>query len=186
MALVSVGDVTVRLGWPLSPEEEARVEAFIEDCTVLVEDYCGRDFVRREDEAFQLVTDIGCWLPIPRRFLPYLTVTSAAYEGEDPLEGWEYSSGGIYLYPGWLPGKVVTLTGSWGYTNPPAVLKTAITAEVIRWMAQTPGLAMERTGEREVEYATASSPQSLSMAAEQALRRYRPSAGTITLHRRGI
>lgn len=185
MAFVTVEEVATRLGWPLTPEEEARVQAFIDDCTVLIEDYCGKDFERRENESFQLVTDVGCWLSIPRRFLPYLTVTSVAYEDGVSLEGWEFSSGGLYLYPGWLPDRLVTITGSWGYTTLPAVLKTATAAEVIRWMAQTPGLAMERTGEREVQFATASSPQSLSEAAKQALRRYRPSAGTITLRREG-
>lgn len=185
MALVTVDEVASRLGWPLTPEEEIKVQRFIDDCTVLIEDYCGKDFERRDNKSFDLVTDVGCWLPIPRRFLPYLTVTSVAYYGEDALEGWEYSSGGIYLYPGWLPRRVVTVTGSWGYSTLPAVLSVACTAEVIRWMSQTPGLAMERTGEVEREFATASSPQSLSEAAKQALKRYRPSASSITLRREG-
>lgn len=185
MAFATIADIQARLGWPLTPEEETKVQAFIDDCTVLIEDYCGKDFERRTNETFQLITDVGCWLPIPRRYLPYLTVTSVAYEDGVPLEDWEYSSGGIYIYPGWLPGKLVTVTGSWGYTTLPAVLKTATAAEVIRWMAQTPGLVMERTGEREVEFASASSPQSLSKAAEQALKRYRPSASTLTLRREG-
>jgi hypothetical protein len=185
MAFVTVEEVASRLGWPLTPEEEVKVQAFIDDCTVLIEVECGKDFERREDESFQLVTEVGCWLSIPRKFLPYLTVTSVAYEDGVPLTGWEYSSGGIYLYPGWLPGRLVTITGSWGYTTLPRELKVTTAAEVIRWMAQTPGLVMERTGEREVEFASASSPQSLSQAAKDSLKRYRPSAGTITLRREG-
>ncbi|WP_157875613.1 MULTISPECIES: phage gp6-like head-tail connector protein [unclassified Streptomyces] len=185
MAFVTTEEVASRLGWPLTPEEEVRVQAFIEDCSVLIEDYCGKDFERRTDQSFELVADVGCWLSIPRRYLPYLTVDSVSYADGVPLTGWQYTGQGLYIYPGWSAGHVVTITGSWGYTNLPGVLRVATAAEVIRWMAQTPGLAMERTGEREVEFATASSPQSLSQAAKDALKRYRPSAGTITLRREG-
>lgn len=181
MAFVTVEEVSARLGWPLTPDEEVRVQAFIDDCTVLIEDYCGRDFERRENQSFQLPPDDFCSILIPRRYMPYLSVTSVSFPDGVPLTDWEYKNGVLYREAGW--DQVVTITGSWGYSPPPAVLKTATAAEVIRWMAQTPGLAMERTGEREVEYATASSPQSLSAAAMQALRRYRPSAGTIILKR---
>lgn len=181
MAFVTTEEVASRLGWPLTPEEETRVQAFIDDCTVLIEDYCGKDFERREDESFQLPASGSCFLTIPRRYNPYLHVTSVAYGDGVPLTGWEWRPTSFTLYnpEGWA--EPVTITGSWGYTTPPGVLKVATAAEVIRWMAQTPGLAMERTGEREVEFATASSPQSLSQAAKDALKRYRASAGTITL-----
>jgi hypothetical protein len=182
VAFVTVDEVGTRLGYPLTPEEQTRVQAFIDDCTVLIEDYCGRDFERRENQSFQLPSTGSCFLKIPRRYLPFLEVTEVKV-GDQVVTDWVLNDleVGLYREAGW--GQVVTITGSWGYFTPPAVLKTATAAEVIRWMAQTPGLAMERTGEREVEYATASSPQSLSAAAMQALRRYRPSAGTITLKR---
>lgn len=185
MALATVEDIQARLGWPLTPEEQTKVQAFIQDCTVLIEDYCGKDFERREDESFQLPASGSCFLTIPRRYNPYLHVTSVAYKDGVPLEGWEWKPASFTLYraEGWA--EPVTITGSWGYTTLPGVLKVATAAEVIRWMAQTPGLAMERTGEREVEFATASSPQSLSQAAKDALRRFRPSATTLTLRREG-
>ena len=185
MAFVTVEEVATRLGWPLSPDEQARVQAFIDDCTALIEEYCGKDFERREGESFQLPANPSCYLEIPRRYAPYLVVTSVSFEDEVPLTDWEWrvASGAVYREVGWADGQLITVTGSWGYNPLPAILKTVTAAEVIRWMAQTPGLAMERTGEREVEYATASSPQSLSEAAKQALKRYRPSAATITLRR---
>jgi hypothetical protein len=185
VAFVTVDEVATRLGWPLTPEESAKVTAFIEDCTVLIEDYCGKDFERREDESFQLPVKGGWFLEIPRRYTSFLTVDSVALSDGTLVEDWRLNGNSLVLEACWPDSGYVTITGSWGYITPPAVLKTATAAEVIRWMAQTPGLAMERTGEREVEYATASSPQSLSAAAMQALRRYRPSAGTITLRRGG-
>lgn len=181
MPLATVEDIQTRLGWPLTPGEETKVQAFIEDCTVLVEDYCGKDFERRTDEEFQLPSTGSCFLQIPRRYLPFLTVSSVSFGDGTPLTDWKHTYKAIWRDAGW--DQVVTVTGSWGYLTPPATLRVVITAEVIRWMAQTPGLAMERTGEREVEYATASSPQSLSEAAKQALRRYRPSVGVLRLER---
>lgn len=182
MAFVTVEEVATRLGWPLTPEEQARVSAFIDDCTVLIEDYCGKDFERRENRSFTLVSPGGCFIALPERVRPYIQVTQVAIDGAT-VNDWERQGKGLYRELGWPMDSLVTVTGSWGYSPLPAILKTVTAAEVIRWMAQTPGLAMERTGEREVEYATASTPQSLSQAACQALRRYRPSAGTITLRR---
>ncbi|GHF38602.1 hypothetical protein GCM10010218_19720 [Streptomyces mashuensis] len=37
----TVEDVAVRLGRPIDAEERARVEAFIDDASALVQDYCG-------------------------------------------------------------------------------------------------------------------------------------------------
>ncbi|WP_395759479.1 phage gp6-like head-tail connector protein [Streptomyces althioticus] len=185
MAFVTVEEVATRLGWPLTPEEQARVNAFIQDCTVLIEDYCGKDFERREDQSFSLPVKGGWYLEIPPRYTAFLTVDSVALVDGTPVEGWRLNGSCLVLEEGWPESGYVTVTGSWGYPVPPAALKVATAAEVIRWMAQTPGLAMERTGEREVELDTSSKPQSLSAAACQALRRYRPSAGTVTLRREG-
>jgi hypothetical protein len=184
VAFVTVEEVATRLGWPLTPDEQARVQAFIDDCTVLIEEYCGKDFERRENESFQLPAVAGCKLAIPRRYLPYLTVASVAFEDGVPLTGWTYRDQALWRDAGWAGGQLVTVTGSWGYTTLPAALKVATAAEVIRWMARTPGLSMERTGEREVEY-DASTPQSLSEVACRALRRYRPSVGVLPLAREG-
>jgi hypothetical protein len=183
VAFVTVEEVVTRLGWSLTPEEQARVQAFIDDCTVLIEDYCGKDFERREDESFQLPTKGSWFLEIPRRYTSFLAVNAVALSDGTLVEDWRLNGNCLVLESCWPESGYVTITGSWGYTTPPAVLKTATAAEVIRWMAQTPGLAMERTGEREVEYATSSSPQSLSKAAEKALKRYRPSVGTLDLDR---
>ena len=182
MAFADVEAVQKRLGWPLTPEEEIKVQEFLDDCTVRIEEYCGRDFERREDQGFQLPSTADCFLKIPRRYLPFLQVDQVQL-GSEVITDWVLNDleVGLYRSAGWP--QPVTITGSWGYFTPPAILKVETTAEVIRWMAQTPGLAMERTGEREVEFDTASSSQSLSSAAMQALRRYRKSATTLTLKR---
>lgn len=185
MAFVTVAEVTTRLGWSLTPDEQARVQAFIDDCTVLIEDYCGRDFERHENQSFQIPSKGGWFIEIPRRYTSFLTVDSVVLDDGTAVVDWRLNGNCLVLEACWPESGYVTVTGSWGYTTPPAVLKTATAAEVIRWMAQTPGLAMERTGEREVEYATASAPQSLSEAAKYSLRRYRPSVGTLSLTREG-
>lgn len=183
MAFTTVEEVATRLGWPLTTDEQARVQAFIDDVTVLIEDYCGVDFQRHENESFQLPTEGGWYLEIPRRYTKFLTVDSVALNDGTTVEDWTLNGTCLVLEACWPSSGYVTVTGSWGYSTPPAALRVASSAEVIRWMAQTPGLAMERTGEREVEYMTTSSPQSLSEAAKCALRRYRPSVGTLSLKR---
>ncbi|MGW0930696.1 phage gp6-like head-tail connector protein [Streptomyces sp. NPDC002644] len=184
MPIATPEDVAARLGWPLTVDEQTRVTAYIEDCTALVEDYCGRDFVPRTDQDLSLIGDGSCMLTLPRRVLPYLTITDVLVDGVavedwDTLRTW---SGGMTLYreAGWS--GLVKLTGSWGYPTPPAPVRVAVIAEVIRWMAASPGVRMERTGEREVEYESTPS-QSLSETAKAALRRYRPSVGTLSLMR---
>lgn len=184
-ALVTAAEVGGRLGWPLTPAEETQITAFIDDITVLAEDYCGKDFVLREDESFDLPVVDSRILGIPPRYLPYLAVTSVAFADGEPLEGWTYTSQTLWRDEGWDDeGQVVEVTGSWGYRKIPAALKVAVINEVIRWKSVTPGVISERTGEREVEYeATSSRPESLSGAARSALRAWRSSGGSINLRR---
>lgn len=184
MAFVTVEEVATRLGWPLTPDEQARVQAFIDDCTVLIEDYCGKDFEPRTNESFQLRGTGTCSLYLPRRVMPYLTVSSVSFEDGIPLTDWRLMGYALWRDAGWETGQLVTVTGSWGYSPLPAALKVATAAEVIRWVTRTPGLAKERTGEREVEYDSAA-PQSLSEAAKESLRRYRPQVGSLSLTREG-
>ena len=184
MAFVTAEEVATRLGWPLTTDEQARVQAFIQDCTVLIEDYCGVDFEPRTDQDFTVVGYGDCLLQLPRRVLPYLIFTEVKVDGQ-VVTDWEVATRNsqemsLYREAGWT--GLVTITGSWGYSPLPAALKVAAAAEVIRWMARTPGLSMERTGEREVEYDSAS-PQTLSEAAKYALRRFRSTVGTLSLGR---
>lgn len=181
MPLVTVDDVATRLGWPLTDDEQTKAAAFIEDCTILVEDWTGKDFDLRADQSFYVVADGGCFLPLPRRVLPYLQITLVLVDGVEVTDwAWEPRCFSLYRDLGWS--GLVTITGSWGFPTPPPALKVAICAEVIRWMAVSPGIEMERTGEREVQY-SASPSQSLSEAVKSALRSWRPSVGSLSLTR---
>lgn len=63
----------------------------------------------------------------------------------------------------------------------PAIVKAAVCSEVIRWLSVSPGTVMEKTGDLQVEYATAAFSSSLSEAAKSMLKRYRPRLGSIYL-----
>ncbi|MCX4554132.1 phage gp6-like head-tail connector protein [Streptomyces sp. NBC_01500] len=182
MALVTVEEVATRLGWPLTDPEKAQVDLFISDVTALIEDYCNKDFDRRENESFDLPGSCDPWLKVPKRYLPYLTVTAVAVDGE-AVTDWEYKHQTLTRALGF--GDLVTVTGSWGYTNVPGPVRVAASAEVIRWRAISPGVVSERTGEREVayEYGTSAQSQTLSDAAKAALKRYRPSIAVLSLER---
>ncbi len=41
---ISVTDIEVRLGRPVEPEQKPRVEAFIDDASALIADYCGSGY----------------------------------------------------------------------------------------------------------------------------------------------
>lgn len=181
MSLVSVDDVAARLGWPLTSEEQVKVQALIDDCTVLVEDWTGKDFDLRTDQSFPMVGDGSCFLKLPRRVLPYIQVSAVLVDGVE-ITDWVLQGQALYRELGWPCESLVVVTGSWGYLTPPAAVSVAITAEVIRWFSVAPGVAMERTGEREVQYATSPS-QSLSEAAKHSLRRWHPQLGSISLRR---
>lgn len=185
MAFVTVDEVATRLGWPLTSDEQARVQAFIDDCTVLIEDYCGIDFTQHIGETFDLPATCSTKLSIPRRYRHNLVVESVAFEDGTALTDWELHDHFLWRDCGWSDGQTVSVTGSWGYSTPPAILTVVCAAEVMRWVAQTPGLDWERTGEREVHFAVSSSPQTLSEYAKHALRRLRPSVGVMSLTREG-
>ncbi|MFJ4093448.1 hypothetical protein ACIPYS_17860 [Kitasatospora sp. NPDC089913] len=74
-------------------------------------------------------------------------------------------------------------TGTWDRVNPPASFKVVACAEVIRWLAVTPGVISERTGELEIQFSASASTAGLSEAAKSGLRRYRRALSSIPLVR---
>ncbi|GGW89432.1 hypothetical protein [Streptomyces noursei] len=74
-------------------------------------------------------------------------------------------------------------TGTWDTADPPAAFKAVVCAEVIRWLAVSPGVVSEKVGDIEVEFGAASAAQALSPAAMASLRRYRRKVGSLTLRR---
>ncbi|MEV5875744.1 hypothetical protein AB0L75_16215 [Streptomyces sp. NPDC052101] len=74
-------------------------------------------------------------------------------------------------------------TGAWDRSKPPAIFKTVVCSEVMRWLAVQPGIVSERVGDVEVQFGPASAAQQLSPAAKASLRRYRRSLTSIRLER---
>lgn len=184
MALATTTDVVTRLGRPVADAtEEARIQAFIDDATALVLDYCQTDFAVHTDEVFDLVVSEG-QAEIPSRYLPGLRVTSVVMDDGSALESSAWKILDRTLYVDYGPGlAVATLTASWGWPTVPATVKKVVCSEVIRWLAVSPGTIREKTGELEVEYGVTANTDSLSEAAKGSLSRYRPRARTLTLRR---
>lgn len=184
MPLATADDVAARLGRPILSDELPRIEAFLEDVTGLIEDYCGRDMSRREAQTFTLYPEGGCVLPVPGRYSTLLSVSNVLQEGQE-LDDWTYNGRQLVRVAGWSAGPVA-VTGSWGYLSPPATLRAVSCSEVIRWLALSPGVQSERVGEVEVTFSGTSSTQSLSPISRTSLRTYRRrGAGSMTLVREG-
>ncbi|MFF9481398.1 phage gp6-like head-tail connector protein [Streptomyces sp. NPDC014733] len=175
--------MAARLGRPIPEEERPRVEAFLADATAFVEDYCGRTFEQHQDETFALVPVDDQQLVIPPRYLPNLVIGSVRFDQDEPLTDWSFRGQSLWRSAGWGRGQAVNVTGSWGYVTPPAGLKAVVCAEVIRWLAVSPGVVSERVGDIEVEFGASSAAQALSPTAMTSLRRYRRKAGSLTLRR---
>ncbi|MFF5433423.1 phage gp6-like head-tail connector protein [Streptomyces griseofuscus] len=184
MPLASVEDVAARMGQPVSPEDFPRIAAFLLDATGLIEDYCGRDLDRRQDQEIVLNAEGGCRLPVPARYLTFLTASAVQVDGQ-AVTGWTFNGRQLVLGEAWPEGPV-TLTASWGFPTIPPSLRAIVCGEVMRWLAVSPGVQMERIGEMEVQFSGASSTQALSALTRTALRPYRRrGVGVMTLRREG-
>lgn len=184
MSLATLEDVAARLGRPLLQDESTRVTAFLQDVTGLIEDYCGRDMDRRQDQLLTLYSEGGSSLPVPARFRTFLTAASVHQDGQE-VTGWAYDGRSLVRAAGW-PSGPLEMRGSWGYATTPASIKAVACSEVIRWLAVAPGIESERVGEVEVSFTGASSTQSLSSVSRTSLRPYRRrGVGTITLLKEG-
>ncbi|MET7984556.1 hypothetical protein [Streptomyces sp. NPDC005281] len=187
MAFVTLDDVTARLGRPVADDTEAaRVNAFIEDATGLVTDYCRSDFQQHTAETFELVIEGGQAVLAPSLF-PGLSISGITlhdeYEDRD-LTTDEYKVMGAVLYLRHSPAyTTATVTASWGWAVVPAAVKAAVCSEVIRWLSVSPGTVMEKTGDLEVQYATNAYNSGLSEAAKSMLSKYRQRVASISLHR---
>ncbi|MFI6052781.1 phage gp6-like head-tail connector protein [Streptomyces violascens] len=177
-SLATIEDVAVRIGRPLTDEERPRIAAFLLDVSALVADYCGTDFQHHTDGLVPLDPIAGMELPLPRFMLPLSSITEVRWGGGSAVDDWSYSRRSLWRAGGWQPpagGKARTLTvrASYGYPSVPSTVTAVVCTEVIRWLAVQPGVTAEKVGELETHYGTAAPTQSLSPAAEQALRSYR-------------
>ncbi|MEU8948775.1 hypothetical protein [Streptomyces sp. NPDC048489] len=184
MALVTTDDVVARLGRPATDATEAaRIQAFIEDATGLVVDYCWTDFQRHTDESFTAQVEGGS-ARLAAALFPDLTISSVTLVGVGVLDQADWYVRGRTLYvPCAAEGSTLIVTASWGWTDVPQTIKAAICVEVIRWLAVSPGTVSEKTGDLEVQYAYAANVAGLSDGAKYMLRKYRPQLGSITLKR---
>ncbi|MEV3860717.1 phage gp6-like head-tail connector protein [Streptomyces sp. NPDC050095] len=165
--------------------EAARIGAFLDDATGLIQDHCGSDFQRHTNETFDLEIEDGRGLLAPS-FFPSLTVSSVTLQ--NPLEDQELTAGqwklkGPALYVNAAFCGTATVVASWGWASCPAAVKAAICSEVIRWLSVSPGTVMEKTGDLEVQYAVSAYSSGLSEAAKSMLRPYRRSLASISLSR---
>ncbi|MFJ8699459.1 hypothetical protein [Streptomyces ardesiacus] len=185
MPLATTDDVVARLGRPVSDAAEAaKIAAFLEDAVGLVTDYCHTDFQQHTAETFDLRIVGGRALLAPG-VIPYLVISAVTLhedDGDRALAPGEWKVWGKYLYFSNAPEFVTaTVTASWGYPTVPHTVKAAVCSEVIRWLSVSPGTVMERTGDLQVEYATAAFSPSLSEAAKSMLSKYRSRVGSVSL-----
>jgi hypothetical protein len=175
--------VAARLGRPITEDERPKVEAFLIDAAGLVEDFCRRDFDHHQGETFSLSATCSQELPIPARYSPGLTVTSVSFDGGEALTDWSLVGRSLWREAGWHHGRVVTITGTWGYPTPPPAVVAVVCGEVIRWLALSPGIAAERVGEVEVTYGSPLTGQFLSPAARTTLSRFRRQLASVSFVR---
>ncbi|MFI6685366.1 phage gp6-like head-tail connector protein [Streptomyces sp. NPDC050485] len=177
-SLATIEDVAARIGRPLIEEEKPRIGAFLLDVSTLVTDYCGTDFQRHDDGLAVLDPVSGVELPLPRFMLPLTSVIEVRWGDGTLVEDWSYSRRSLWRAGGWQPpasgkARTITVRASYGYPAVPPTVTAVICTEVIRWLAVQPGVTAEKVGELEMHYGTAAPTQSLSPAAEQALRNHR-------------
>ncbi|MFG3582566.1 hypothetical protein [Streptomyces sp. NPDC047990] len=184
MALVTTDDVVARLGRPATDATEAaRIQAFIEDASALVVDFCWTDFQRHENESFEVQVEGGKAL-LALALFPGLSISSVALDDGPELEpgAWYVRRRTLYIpcAPQW---STATVTASWGHDEVPASVKAAICVEVIRWLSVSPGTVTEKTGDLEVQYTYAAAAPGLSEAVKNMIRKYRPRLASIPLMR---
>lgn len=186
MSLATVEDVAARLGRPLLEDETTRVTAWLGDVTGLIEDYCGRDLDRRQDQALTLYSKDGCTLRVPPRYLTGFSPSAVLVEGQ-AVTGWTFDGQQLLTDGSWYwPQGPVTVTASWGFPAAPTGLVAVVCSEVVRWLSVAPGIGREKVGEVEVEFTGASSTQTLSGLTRSALGAYRRRGiGVLTLRKEG-
>ncbi|MFJ8384731.1 phage gp6-like head-tail connector protein [Streptomyces sp. NPDC094438] len=177
-SLATIEDVAARIGRPLTDEERPRIGAFLLDVSALVTDYCGTNFQRHDDGLVVLDPMSGVELPLPRFMLPLTSVTEVRWGDGTLIDDWSYSRRSLWRAGGWQPpasgkARTITVRASYGYPAVPPTITAVTCTEVIRWLAVQPGVASEKVGELETSYGATAPTQSLSPAAEQALRHYR-------------
>ncbi|WEB38758.1 phage gp6-like head-tail connector protein [Streptomyces yunnanensis] len=187
-ALITLDDVAARLGRPISEDEKAKIQALIEDVSALITAETGKDFQSHTDEVIGITSCRGPRLRLPWKLFPITDIFDVKFSTDPaPLRDWFYEDGFLVRRRGWWPTQaettfpVVFVRLTYGYAEVPEDIRAVCAQEVIRWLAQSPGVSMERVGELQVQYS--SGTQTLSSASRQALKKYRLRVVSTSLRR---
>lgn len=204
-ALASQADLEARLGRPLSPAEEARVDALLADASAVVRAYTGQTFAVVEDDIVVLRA-IGGSLKLPQRpvtdvtqvrvlggsgALPDFVTLDWQFDGIDTIrvgdgvtvinlpEAWWDDDG----YPG-----TYEVTYSHGYPTVPADVLSVVCGMAARTLTaptKAGGVVSETIGSYSYRLDSAGAGIGVAMGSEdrRILARYRNAATTIKVTR---
>lgn len=206
-ALATIEDLEARLGRELTPEEQARAQALLDDASALIRAYTGQDFSQTLGDVIVL-RPVGTVVRLPQRpvqqvtqviavggseAIPDITLPAGAWtwDGIDKVDIWPPDTTWMLSLPetwadGWGAVDTYRLTYDHGYATVPADVVAMVCAMVLRTLlspSMTQGMVAERIGQYnyQLQQGTGSVGATVMMTQgdRDALKRYRRTATTI-------
>lgn len=150
----TASDLAVRLGRTLSSTEQAQADAFCDDASGMIRDFCRQDINAQTGLAVTFESPDGPWLDLPQR--PVTGVTSVAINGQVVTDfkkvgdrlyrvyGWAWPS--IDVVPPlaiYTPVSTVTVTYDAGYNPIPQVIVSVCINAAMRAFDNPTGVLRE-------------------------------------------
>lgn len=204
--LATTADIEARLGRPLLPEEEPRVQALLNDASALVRAWTRQEFTLETGDVVTL-RPVGTIVRLPQRpvqnvtgvvavggsaVIPDIVLPPGAWTWDklDKVNVWPPFTKWLLSLPetwshGWPSVNTYRITYDHGYPEVPPDVVATVCAMVLRTLlspSMTPGMVAERIGayNYQLQQGVGSAGASVVMtqADRDALARYRRRAGT--------
>lgn len=143
MGLITVDDVEIAVGRPITGAEADQVQYYIDAWSAYIKVYTGTSFTLHTDEVVRLQADY--YGLIDFQFGPVTDVSDISTPDGQTLyyAAWDFLNT-IYGLP---PHKVVDVTMTYGYEEAPADIASVATQLVVQTMANPDGLTSYRVGD---------------------------------------
>lgn len=191
--------VAIRLGRTFTDVETEQVNAFLDDASWAIRDYCRQDISAQSYLNVTFASPDGPWLELPQR--PVTAVSSVQVNGQDVAE-WKQVGDRLYRPYGWAWPSVdvipplapfgvlstVTVTYDAGYATVPPVIAMVCINAAMRAFDNPTGVLRESIDDYTRDYSRGFSGDAptgtgvfLDATDQRRLRRYRRGAFTVNM-----
>ncbi len=181
VALITVQDIEVALGREVEDSEElAEWQFYIDTISAFINDYVDCSFERFEDVTERFTADYYGQVKLPTPVVSITSVKDVRWGNEDLSVDFDIGTNSLFYL---LPGQVVNITYTYGYSTIPDDIQQLVLSTVLAQINEIAPVALRqfKVGDVEEQYRESEIQKLFSITGRRTLNKYGSNSYTINV-----